>query len=247
MMKKLLSAHWKYLGYVLRHKKFVYQEGRKLGLGDWQLLTHDWSKFLPDEWFPYVGSFNISRELYADAFDVAWLKHQRRHPHHWQYWVLINDSDEPQVRCLRMPFKYILEMVADWRGASRAITGGDNTLKWYGQHRDQIMLHPVTRVHVEALIGYELDSINLVLAGSHRAYRDFVKRNQYMPKEWVFIYSRHDLLQVDGMAFKSITWVGPWDGNEVAEALMRRDESVQAKFQIGQSRYGVILERKKQK
>lgn len=103
-----MRAHLKYLRYVARHKRFVFEEGRKLGLGLWQLLVHDWSKFLPSEWNPYVRFFYgekgtpIQRRdktgYYkptdtGDAdFDFAWLLHQKRNPHHWQWWCLPEDD-----------------------------------------------------------------------------------------------------------------------------------------------------------
>lgn len=90
--------HWKYLQAVLRHKRFVYQEGRKLGLTLWRCLIHDWQKFLPVEWFPYAQAFygsgggKTGKPQGDKAFDRAWLHHQHLGPHHWQYWLVI-ESD----------------------------------------------------------------------------------------------------------------------------------------------------------
>lgn len=102
-----MNAHWRYLKYVLRHKWFVYQAGRKTGVSRWQLLCHDLSKFRPDEWQPYAFYFYgepfPDAKWYGDfrnwepwehtesgskhAFNVAWLKHLHRNPHHWQHWL----------------------------------------------------------------------------------------------------------------------------------------------------------------
>lgn len=150
-----LLMHWKYLCAVLRHKRFVYEEGRKLGLGRWQLLVHDWSKFTPRMWGPYARAFYGPKNVKTGKpdgraeFDAAWLWHQRVERHHWQWYVLMEDSGKEH--CLKMPHKYLLEMVADWRGANRAY--GDTPLKvWYMKTAHARKLHPATQRLVEGFI-----------------------------------------------------------------------------------------------
>jgi hypothetical protein len=165
-----MNKHLKYLKYVLRHKLYVFIEGRRLGLGIVQLLIHDWQKFAPVEWFPYVETFyggdsgprradgGYDPNAQGDSFDRAWNHHQKHGPHHWQYWVL--PLDDGGVKVLEMPKQYRVEMLADWRGAGRAIKGHgqekvpEETLKWYGANRDNMRLHPRTRAWVEDQIGY---------------------------------------------------------------------------------------------
>lgn len=150
-----MRKHLKYLSYVLRHKYHVYRSGIYLGVSRWQLLIHDWSKFMPCEWLPYVEKFygDGSHKLVVDlAFDRAWNHHQKFNQHHWQYWVLVNDSSEPKFNPLPMPEKYCREMVADWMGAGIAITGRMEVASWYGKNKDKIMLHESTRRDVELLI-----------------------------------------------------------------------------------------------
>lgn len=153
-----------YLKNLLRHKWFVFLEGRKIGASLWILIIHDWSKFLPSEFIPYALSFggkwnyNDRPEYVVHAFDKAWLYHQRRNRHHYQFWYLIQDDDSPIL--IEMPHKYVLEMVADWRGAGRAYgktSRGDdpNTKNWYLQRRDKILLHENTRKEVERLLDVE--------------------------------------------------------------------------------------------
>lgn len=146
--------HLKYLRYVLRHKRFVFHEGRKLGVPIFQLLAHDLSKFRPDEWAPYADYFyGTGTYKDQDGFDRAWLLHQHRNPHHWQFWVLREDSGAETV--LRMPDRYAREMLADWRGAGRAINGKDETAAWYRKTEHARRLHPLTRAWVEAQLGLE--------------------------------------------------------------------------------------------
>ncbi len=214
-----LRGHLKYAGYVWRHKAFVYRAGREMGLGRWQLLKHDWTKLLPSEWTPYVNNFNPAPNSTLDPSKVradfahAWLLHQNRNAHHWQFWVVMSDAPnwnrtpryaicdyasrnshivdnmppngEPfdtyglqipytdldnrhserenkiairlvrsanQCQALEMPHRYVYEMVADWIGAGKAISGKNDVKAWYEKHREVMVLHPKTRDLVEVLI-----------------------------------------------------------------------------------------------
>lgn len=162
-----MNPHSKYLSYVIRHKWFVFQAGRQTGASLWRLLKHDWSKFRPSEWTPYVDYFYgerarlkeeepddyqfwIKAQRYYDAFDHAWLLHQHRNDHHWQHWVLRNDDGS--TKCLPMPSRVVKEMLADWMGAGRAITGRWECATWYAKNREKIQLHPETRAFVDAYL-----------------------------------------------------------------------------------------------
>lgn len=144
-----MRRHWQYLKYVLRHKWFVLLAGRKLGVGLLTLIFHDWDKFLPDEWFPYARCFykpdGSSQYEPIEAFTKAWLLHQNRNKHHWQYWMIT--WDKGNTECLPMPDKYRREMLADWYGAGRAL-GKPNIEQWYDDNRDNIKLHPETRAWI---------------------------------------------------------------------------------------------------
>lgn len=126
------------------------------------------SKFLPDEWFPYAEYFygkdgdkhradrKKSSGYYKpyqtgdEKFDFAWLKHQKRNRHHWQWWVL--PKDEGGLCLLPMKEAAWKEMICDWRGAGRAQGFGDNTVKWYKEHKKKMRLHNETRKSVEAML-----------------------------------------------------------------------------------------------
>lgn len=158
---KILVAHLKYARYVFWHKWYVGKACWKRGL-ICQGIVHDWSKLTPSEWFPYVNRFYLSdynhqkegyfHEPNGCAFDYAWLYHQRRNPHHWQYWVLVQD-EEPTI-VLDMPYKYLLEMVCDWYGAGMA-QGKPDIKAWYLKNKDRIKLSDKTRFLVER----ELDTL----------------------------------------------------------------------------------------
>ena len=166
-----MNAHLKYLRYVFRHKWWVFVAGLRVGgISLWRLLIHDWSKFTPAEWTPYaryfygdnsgegmeaIGRFGLAElapwGFYArDRFNVAWLHHYHVSPHHWEHWLFRNDRGATFP--LPMPEHFAREMVADWMGAGRAITGRWEIAEWYAKNRERIELHPQTRVLVDSLV-----------------------------------------------------------------------------------------------
>lgn len=153
-----LASHWAYLRYVLRHKWYVFRAACDLGI-PWLGIIHDWTKFLPSEWFPYVRFFyrdgrkretlgSYSADAIQDGdFELAWNHHQKANKHHWQYWIRF--GDDGTVLTIPMPDKYRREMLADWRGAGRAL-GKPDTGAWYRANADKMRLHDDTRRWIEA-------------------------------------------------------------------------------------------------
>ncbi len=146
-----MKRHWSYLKYVLRHKWFVLVASRRISASLWRALIHDLSKFRPSEWGPYARTFyaDDGSKQYKPSpeFDHAWLLHQHRNPHHWQHWVLSEDSG--RVKVLDMPVKFVDEMVADWMGAGRAITGKWEYKEWYEKNKGKMLLAPRTQELME--------------------------------------------------------------------------------------------------
>jgi hypothetical protein len=153
-----LSAHLQYLRYVARHKFYVARECFRFGLY-WRGIKHDWTKFLPCEWTPYVASFygpwdySDRPKFVVDLFNRAWLHHQHHNSHHWQHWVLREDSGA--TIALEMPVDDVFEMFCDWIGAGLAITGKREVWVWYAANSENIILHPATRDLIEGLIADE--------------------------------------------------------------------------------------------
>lgn len=158
-----MNKHLRYLRYVLAHKFWVCAAAVKMKMYPWEfprlwlrLVVHDWSKFLPSEWFPYVESFNGGyewKERPADMvarFDRAWLLHQKRSDHHWQSYSL--QQDDGTIVAVEMPESADLEMLCDWAGAGRAINGKWNLAEWYWFNEKKIRLHPATKTVVEGFI-----------------------------------------------------------------------------------------------
>ena len=150
------------------HKWYVFLACYKKDI-EWRGIVHDWSKLRPSEFFPYaehfygkgkdISSGRDSTGYYKPTdtgdpdFDFAWLLHQKRNKHHWQWWIIV--GDDGSRRALEMPEEYMLEMVCDWKGAGKAqgFTEKDECKNWYLANKDKMTLHKKTRKKVETLLG----------------------------------------------------------------------------------------------
>lgn len=151
-----------YLRALLRHKWYVFLEGRKLGLGIPRLLIHDWDKFGYKMFLAYARTFYTAEgkgQYEPDPdFDPTWNRHQKINRHHWQFWLLTRDTGE--LVPLKMPELDLLEMIADWRGAGRAYAKPgqkwklSETVEWYEKNREKMILHAETRSRVEVILAY---------------------------------------------------------------------------------------------
>lgn len=161
-----MTAHLRYLRYVLRHKWFVFRAGLRYRVPLHQLLVHDWTKFLPSEWTPYVDQFYRadapklrsgyyhSPEMGKVAFNSAWLHHCMGNKHHWQRYAMVSEAGVKDPVVIPMPERFIREMVADWSGAGMAQGFGSDPLPWYTKNRHRMSVHPQTRERLDVLVGY---------------------------------------------------------------------------------------------
>jgi hypothetical protein len=103
-----MIASLRFLHATIVHKYHVYCAGRRLGVGIWQLLIHDLSKFRPSEFVPY-GKFFYSMQGagwlkavphndYRPHMLHAWLRHIQRNAHHWQYHLVWRPECQAQGR-----------------------------------------------------------------------------------------------------------------------------------------------------
>lgn len=163
-MFRLASRYMRYLGVLLAHKWFVCLAGWKARVPLWRLVIHDWSKFLPSQFFPYADHFygDLRGRTGVSPYDYAWLRHVNANPHHWEYWVPRTHMRGPkngraEMRTMPMPEWAMREMVADWCAASRTYDGCWPTLgRWPWLERQFDMLKermdPQTFTAVMALI-----------------------------------------------------------------------------------------------
>lgn len=153
-----MNRYIAYFKYVIRHKWYVFIWGLKIGAPIINLIIHDWSKFLPDEFLAYAKTFyddgGHTQYISDPDFANAWRKHIIRNPHHYQHWCLLWDNGD--LEPLEMPQKYVKEMVSDWCGAAMALRGNPDPRQWFYKKlkEDTIKLHPQTVALVGALILY---------------------------------------------------------------------------------------------
>ena len=123
-------------------------------IAEHNIESHDISKYALDEYTPYDNYFYGEKSSTTiEAFNRAWLMHIHRNPHHWQYWVLINDDAEEETICIEMPYEYVIEMICDWWSFSWIKGDLFEIFTWYENHKNHIKLHHNTRLIVEKILG----------------------------------------------------------------------------------------------
>ena len=144
--------------YILQHKWYVLIECWKEGLY-WQGIVHDLSKLSPAEFSAYAWNFFAdateraeAKERIQKAFLYAWLHHQHRNKHHWNYWVVNQQKKE----AVPMPEKYLREMICDWRAMARKF--GDSEREFFLAHHHKMMLHPESSERIHRLLNIEKTS-----------------------------------------------------------------------------------------
>lgn len=123
----------------------------------WQGLTHDLSKYSPVEFWAGAKYYQGTRspneaQREAIGYTAAWLHHKGRNRHHLEYWIDYA-SDSAGMCGMRMPVKYVAEMVCDRIAASKTYLRERYTdaspLAYYERGRDHLLLHPETRTLLE--------------------------------------------------------------------------------------------------
>ena len=119
-------------------------------------FRHDESKYDSAEYNAYDQYFYGGNQSYAVkvAFDYAWLHHIHHNPHHWQYWVLLEDDPETGVpfKTLQIPLAYVFEMIADWWTFSWKNNNLFEIFNWYADHRHKQFIHPESRKVLENVL-----------------------------------------------------------------------------------------------
>lgn len=144
-----MGARLKHLIQTLRHKWYVLIAGRRLKVPLWRLLKHDLSKFSLAEFGAYARQFHGDRDD-PDGFARAWLCHQNRNDHHWEYWISRSQHVKGNGRedlALPMPEIAIREMIADWYAAAKVYDGAwsaQKVMAWLSKNQWNMFLHPTS-------------------------------------------------------------------------------------------------------
>jgi hypothetical protein len=134
----------------------------------WRGILHDLSKYYPVEFARSAKYFQgtsspISAEKTANGYSLAWQHHKGYNKHHWEYWT---DFDgEGKLMLLKIPPKYVAEMLCDWAGAGKAYNKGSwtiDTLKtWYYKTKPGRYLHTSTLAYIDMLMANVKDEEDL--------------------------------------------------------------------------------------
>ena len=184
-MEKTRNFHpVKHFRTITAHKLLVMKFCFRMGLYR-QGLMHDLSKYSPVEFLVgcryYQGTRspnNAERE--ATGVSMAWLHHKGRNRHHYEYWVDYSLDDPHVITGMKMPRRYVAEMLADRIAASRIYQGDayttDHPLEYFLRGKDKLwFIHPETKRDLEALLRVLKDH------GEERTFR-YVK-NGYLKKK----------------------------------------------------------------
>ncbi len=115
-----ISGHLKTINH---HKLLVTKMCFQVGLYK-QGLLHDLSKYHPKEFIPgiiyYQGTcspYNMEKRLHR--LSKGWLHHKGRNPHHFEYWIDMSPVPGEGFVGMKMPKRYVAEMVVDRICASK--------------------------------------------------------------------------------------------------------------------------------
>lgn len=150
----------KHLKTITHHHNLVMLHCFQCGLY-WQGLTHDLSKLSPIEFLTGAKYFqgtrspnNAQRETIG--YTAAWLHHKGRNKHHLEYWIDYGGKDSAPMVGMRMPEKYVAEMVCDRMAASKTYRGKayrqSDPWDYYAQAQGLYLLHPDTEAQLEACL-----------------------------------------------------------------------------------------------
>lgn len=151
-MKKFIG-HFKT---ITKHRHAVIRHCAKCGIL-WQGLLHDLSKYSAVEFWPGVKYWTGTKsptegERKEQGYSAAWLHHQGRNKHHFEYWIDYNPvthRHEP----VPMPARYVAEMFCDRVAASKIYKGinYDQTypLEYFLRGKPGRIIHPRTSNELE--------------------------------------------------------------------------------------------------
>lgn len=151
---------WEHFKTITYHKILVAKGCFAVGLYK-QGILHDMSKYSLTEFCVgakyYQGTRspnNAEREIVG--YSSAWLHHKGRNKHHFEYWIDYSTEGEGALAGMKMPDRYIVEMMMDRIAASKVYKKDSYTdrspLEYYERSKTKIILHEHTREVLEKLL-----------------------------------------------------------------------------------------------
>lgn len=153
---KKMHSHLKTVG---KHRRLVMENCFRAGLY-WQGLTHDLSKYSPEEFIISCKMYQGTRspneaERELKGYSTAWMHHKGRNKHHFEYWTDYNPKTK-QMEAVKMPLIYVCEMFCDRVAASKVYMGEDyndgSPLAYFERGKATRLIHPDTSKLLEKLL-----------------------------------------------------------------------------------------------
>lgn len=153
---------WGHFKTITTHKLMVMKYCFRIGLYK-QGLLHDLSKYSPTEFLVgckyYQGTRSPNNAEREDTgISRSWLHHKGRNKHHFEYWIDYgNQPCETVITGMRMPRKYVAEMIMDRICAAKVYNGkayhDGQPLEYYMRTKDKMwFIHKVTKAQLEFLL-----------------------------------------------------------------------------------------------
>ena len=150
---------WQHFRTITHHKWLVLKGCFRVGLY-LQGLTHDLSKYTPTEFMVgaryYQGNKSPNAAERAElGYSTAWIHHQGRNMHHYEYWTDLN-KETCRYESVVMPRKYLVEMVMDRRAACMTYQKEKYTdasaLEYFNRSIERNNMHPELQRQLEFLL-----------------------------------------------------------------------------------------------
>lgn len=150
---------WQHLKTITHHRWLVCCGCFRVGLY-WQGLTHDLSKYSLTEFRAGAKYYQGNRSPNAaeredKGYSEAWMHHKGRNRHHYEYWTDMNPQSH-RYEPVKMPRKYLAEMVMDRRAACMTYQGKNYhpgaELEYLEKSKERLLMHPETLRQLEFIL-----------------------------------------------------------------------------------------------
>lgn len=138
---------------VNHHKQLVMKYCFRVGLYK-QGIFHDLSKYSWVEFSVGAKYFQGNRspnnaEREDKGYSSAWLHHKGRNKHHLEYWIDYSLQSDKPMAGMKMPVKYVVEMLCDRIAASKTYNKGKyqdgDSLAYFESSAEHYLIHEDTK------------------------------------------------------------------------------------------------------
>lgn len=149
----------KHFKVITKHRHKVIYHCAKCGIF-LQGLKHDLSKYSPSEFISGAKYFLGTRspneeERRVQGYSKAWIHHQGRNKHHFEYWKDYNMQTH-LIEPVKMPYRYVVEMFCDRVAASKIYQDKNYTekhpIEYFMRSKKTRAIHPQTSEELEHLL-----------------------------------------------------------------------------------------------